>query len=271
MGLFDVIDQIAENQITKTETGDNRIWGVMVGTVAKNYDQDMPGRVCVIVPSRDSEANELKWARVVMPSQGKKWGMYFQPEIGDQVLLAFEQGNIEKPYVIGCVSKENNSFLNKAFDKENQYKKIVTKNGNSIIFEDNSSDEDGAKDKITVQTAQKGHSILLDNENKKIVIKDEENKNFIEMKTGNGNIKIQAESKLEIKVGDNIKLTMNGSSGGVTLECSKLTVKTSGSTAIDAKGSLNATGATMKLEGTTMFKAESSGATMIGGTPIKIG
>ena len=132
MGLFDVIDQIAENQIMKTETGDNRIFGVMVGTVAKNYDQDMPGRVCVTIPVRDNEANELKWARVAMPSHGKQWGIYFQPEIGDQVLLAFEQGNIEKPYVIGCVPKDSNSFLKKAYDKNNQYKKITTKNGNCI-------------------------------------------------------------------------------------------------------------------------------------------
>ena len=110
MGLFDIIDEIAESQIMKTDTGDNRIFGVMVGTVAKNYDKDMPGRVCVTIPVRDTEANELQWARVAMPSHGKGWGHYFQPEVGDQVLLAFEQGNIEKPYVIGCVPKESNSF-----------------------------------------------------------------------------------------------------------------------------------------------------------------
>ena len=127
MGLFDIIDQIAESQITKTETGDNRIFGVMVGTVAKNYDKDMPGRVCVTIPVRDKEANVLQWARVAMPSHGKKWGSYFQPEIGDQVLLAFEQGNIEKPYVIGCVAKDTNIFLKSAADSNNQYKKIMIK------------------------------------------------------------------------------------------------------------------------------------------------
>ncbi len=270
MGLFDVIDQIAENQIMKTETGDNRIFGVMVGTVAKNYDQDMPGRVCVTIPVRDAGANELKWARVAMPSHGKSWGMYFQPEIGDQVLLAFEQGNIEKPYVIGCVPKDSNTFLKRAYDKDNQYKKIITKNGNSVIFEDNVQGE-GTKDKITIQTAEESHSIMLDNEHSKIVIKDKENKNFIEMNTQNGNMKIQAETKLEIQVGENITLTMNGNTGGVTLECSKLTVKTSGNTTVDAAGSLKANGATVSLEASSMLKASSSGATMIGGAPIKIG
>lgn len=270
MGLFDVIDQIAENQIMKTETGDNRIFGVVVGTVAKNYDKDMPGRVCVTIPVRDKEANELQWARVVMPSHGAKWGTYFQPEIGDQVLLAFEQGNIEKPYVIGCVPKESNLFLKKAYDRDNQYKKITTKHGNSVIFEDNAQGE-GAKDKITIYTAGESHSVLLDNENSKIVVKDKENSNFIEMKTQTGNMQIQAATKLVIKVGDNIELTMNGNTGAVTLECNKLTVKTTGNTTLEATGSMKASGATVTLDATSMLKLNSSGASMLSGAPIKIG
>ena len=63
MGLYDIIDEITERQVTKTETGDNRIWGVMVGIVAKNFDPNstasggansgaeaMDGRVCVTIP-----------------------------------------------------------------------------------------------------------------------------------------------------------------------------------------------------------------------------
>ena len=92
-----------------------------------------------------------------------------------------------------------------------------------------------------------------------------------EMKTQNGNIKIQAEAKLEIQVGDNITLTMNGNTGGVTLECSKLTMKTTENTTIDAPGSLKVKGATISLDAGSMLKAESDGPTMIGGSPIKIG
>lgn len=270
MALFDIIDQIAENQVMKTETGDNRILGVVVGTVAKNYDKDMPGRVCVTIPVRDKEANELQWARVAMPSHGAKWGMYFQPEIGDQVLLAFEQGNIEKPYVIGAVPKENNLFLKQAYDKENQYKKIVTKHGNSIIFEDNAVGE-GERDKISIYTAGEAHSVLLDNEKKYIIIKDKNNDNHIEMKTGTGEMTIQAGAKLVIKVGDNIELTMNGNTGAVTLECSKLTVKTTGNTTMEAAGTLKAQAASVTMDASSMLKLNSSGASMIGGTPIKIG
>ena len=90
MGLYDIIDEIAEKQVMKTETGDQRIFGVVLGVVTDNYDPAMKGRVCVTVPVRDENANNLKWARVAMPSSGKEWGHYFLPEIGDQVLLVFE-------------------------------------------------------------------------------------------------------------------------------------------------------------------------------------
>lgn len=270
MGLFDIIDEIAEKQVTKTDTGDTRIFGVLVGTVTKNYEQKMPGRVCVRIPVRDENANELQWARVAMPSHGSKWGHYFQPEIGDQVLLAFEQGYIEKPYVIGCVAKDENRFLNQAAEEHNKYKKITTKYGNTIIFEDNEQGE-GEKDKITIQTAQQAHTILMDNEHKKVIIQDKDAKNYIEMLTEKGELTIQMQAKLTIRVGDNITLTMNGNNGDVMLDCSRLTMKTTGNTTIEASGNMKATGANVSLEASSLLKASSSGVTNVSGSPVKIG
>ena len=151
MGLYDIMDEIAAKQVTKSETGDNRLLGVVVGVVAKNYDQQMPGRICVQIPVRDDKANELKWARLAMPSSGTEWGHYFLPEVGDQVLLAFEHGNIEKPYVIGCVPKDSNKFLTGSVHEKNQIKRIVTKNGSTIQFDDVENEEGkGKKDKISI-------------------------------------------------------------------------------------------------------------------------
>lgn len=140
MGLYDIMDEIAAKQVTKSETGDNRIFGVVIGTVAQNYSAQMPGRVCVQIPMRDEKANELRWARVAMPSSGKEWGHYFLPEIGDQVLLAFEHGSIEKPYVIGCVPRDSTKFMSGSASvtnaPKNICKRIVTRNGNTIEFTD---------------------------------------------------------------------------------------------------------------------------------------
>lgn len=272
MGLYDIMDEIAAKQITKSETGDNRILGVVVGIVAKNYDQDMPGRVCVQVPVRDDDANELQWARVAMPSSGKNWGHYFKPEEGDQVLLAFEHGNIEKPYVIGCVPKENNPFLTKASHEKNQYKKIITRNGSTIQFDD-CEEEDGSKDKISIYTAGQAHRLVIDNENKQITLGDKDGKNKMVIKTEDdqGNILLKTEKKLTISVGDNIKVTMNADSGTVNIKCSKFTVDASDSSEIKTSGKLGLSGGNISMQASSMLKAESSGMATISGSPIKIG
>lgn len=269
MGLFDILDEIAEKQVTKTDTGDTRIFGVMVGLVHENYNANMPGRVCVEIPVRDKDLNVLQWARVAMPSHGPNWGHYFQPEKGDQVLLAFEQGYIEKPYVIGCVAKDANSFLRGAADEKNRFKKITTKYGNTIIFED-IEDGEGAKDKITVQTAKQAHTILMDNENHIIKLHDKENANFIEMNTEKGDITIQAKHRVTIKVGDNITLTMDGSNGSVQLDCTKLTVNTTDSINITATKNLTAKGANVTMDASSQMKVSSSGMTQISGSTLKM-
>ena len=270
MNLYDVMASISEKQLTKTDTGDERIYGVVVGVVAKNYDKKMPGRVCVTIPTRDAEANELQWARQSLPSSGKTWGHYYLPEVGDQVLLAFENGNIEKPYVLGCVPLDNNKFLTGSADADNQVKRIVTKHGSTIRFEDNKEGE-GDKDKILVETAKSGHSFLLDNENKAMVLTDNEKKNKIEMKTGDGTILIKCASKLTIEVGDTIKVIMNGENGTLKIEATDVNIAAS-------KQFKATTDATMKLESAqfsasanSMFKIESSGMVQVSGNPIKIG
>ena len=272
MSLYDIIDEISQRQITKTETGDARIAGVMLGIVAKNYHKDMGGRICVSIPTRDANANELQWARLAMPSSGQKWGHYFLPEVGDQVLLAFEGGNIERPYVIGCVPKDNNPFLTGSVDQNNQYKRIVTKHGSTILFEDNSTGEDGQNDKITIQTAGQAHTILMDNENKKVRVEDKAKQNFIEMTTQQdaGTITIQAKSKLTIQVGDTIKLILNGESGTVSIKATQVSIETSQKFSVKADGTVQMEGAQISEKASSMYKAEGD-MISLSGSQIKIG
>jgi uncharacterized protein involved in type VI secretion and phage assembly len=273
MALYDIIDEIAGRQITKSDTGDPRVQGVMLGIVAKNYSKDMPGRICVTIPTRDVEANELQWARMAQPSGGKEWGHYFLPEVGDQVLLAFEGGNIEKPYVIGSVQQDKDKFLTKSSEENNTIKHIMTKNGNELRFEDN-KEGDGDKDVVTLTTPSKGevsHSLKLDNENSVIELKDKKGENSIKMSTKDGNILVKAKSKLTIKVGDKITVTMNGESGGISIECNELKVKSSGQMSVKSDAMLKVEAAQLSVNASSVMKLESSGTVMMSGSPIKIG
>ena len=293
MALFDILEDVSKKQVEKTDTGDSRIMGIMLGKVIKNYDDNMPGRVSVILLSREEgegegdEADNTRklWARVIMPSSGSSWGHYFIPEVGDLVLVAFEQGNIERAYVIGCIPKTNDKILTSSKNEKNLYKKIVTKNGNSIIFEDVTEEEGeggaggggggtpGDKDKITVKTALDMHHIIIDNEKKMLEISDKDKKNFIRMSTDEekGHIEITAAKKLTIKVGDDISLTMNADSGAVTLKTKKFTVQADEAVSVESQSRAELKGANVKVDASGSLKLSSGGPAEVSGTPVKLG
>lgn len=271
MGLYDIFDEIAEHRILKTETGDNRLFGFVLGIVVDNYEEKMPGRVCVNVPVRDKEANELKWARVVMPSGGARWGHYFLPEVGDQVLLGFEQGNIERPYVIGCVQKDADQFLTKTKDEDNRYKKIVSRNGNAIVFED-AREGDGDQDKLSLMTANKGRRIVMDNENNTIVISDKENKNQIEQNSDRGTLQIKAEKKLNIVIGNqDVSIKMDADQGTLEIKCRKLKISCDDKISMQSLGQMQLEGGNVTLSGSTTLRLSGEGITKIEGKPVNIG
>ncbi len=291
MAIFDIIEDVSKKRIEKTDTGDSRIMGIMLGKVVKNYDENMPGRVSVILLSREqgegegdeADSTRLLWARVVMPSSGGSWGHYFIPEVGDLVLVAFEEGNIERAYVIGCIPKTNDKILTGSRDEKNKFKKIVTKNGSAIIFEDITEDnqggdagggeEAGSKDVITIQTANKSHRIVMNNEKKLIELSDKDNRNYIKLNTDpdKGLIQIKADKKISITVGDNIVMTMNGETGAVSLKAKKVSIEADDAVAIESQSRANFKGSNVKLEAGGSMKISSGGLIEASGTPIKLG
>ncbi len=281
MGLFDVIEDISEKNIVKTETGDNRIFGVVLGEVVDNFNENRKGRLCVSIHTRDQNANILKWARVAMPYMGKNWGNYFMPEIGDQVLVVFEQGNIEKPYIIGCIPKDTDNFLKEvkgADDQQknpaNPHKKIKTKHGNTLYFLD-AIEGDGTKDKIQLFTAGDGktgtHILELDNENKVIRLKDNEAKCSLEMKTEKGEITLKAEEKITIKAGDKITIVLNGTNGKITIDTTDVSLSAQGQLKLNATGKAELSGANMNVDSSGSLTLNANGMTTIGGNLIKLG
>lgn len=269
MGLFDEIGDIAEKQVMKSEFGDNRIFGVVIGVVTNNYSKDLPGRVCVSIPNRDKDANVLKWARFAMPYVGKGYGVYWLPEVGDQVLVVFEDGNIEKPFIIGSIPTANSTYVSRQSDEQNQYKNMTSKNGNSITITDN-KEGDGEKDKISVATAKGALTLVMDNENHRINISDKEKKNYITMNVENGELNIKAEKKLNLKVGD-VEVSINGESGKVNVKCGKYKLNASDNVKVETSGMYKVEGENTIISANSTFKASSGSAVSIEGAVIKLG
>ena len=79
-------------------------WGnsVVLGKVTQNQDPDKLGRVRVTYPALSGN-NEGNWARVVGPAAGKDRGLMMLPQVGEEVVVAFEHDDIQFPYVLGSL------------------------------------------------------------------------------------------------------------------------------------------------------------------------
>jgi phage baseplate assembly protein V len=81
------------------------VYGVHLARVAANNDPEQLGRVRVVIPSVSPRRGD--WARVATLSAGPNRGTWFVPEVGDEVLVAFEAGDVRRPYVLGALWNES--------------------------------------------------------------------------------------------------------------------------------------------------------------------
>jgi len=81
---------------------ERKIQGVVLGKVINPLDPTGQGRVQVQLPFIDS-LDMSAWARVAVPLAGPLSGMYTIPNPGDRVLVAFEHGSLDHPYIIGSL------------------------------------------------------------------------------------------------------------------------------------------------------------------------
>lgn len=96
---MNLIEVFKDSEVEKQK---DRFYGVAVAVVTNNDDPDKLGRVKVKFPWL-SDNNESFWARILTPLAGKGRGFYHLPEPDDEVLVAFEFGDINKPMIIGAL------------------------------------------------------------------------------------------------------------------------------------------------------------------------
>jgi uncharacterized protein involved in type VI secretion and phage assembly len=126
--------------------------GVANAIVAKTEQTGGVGRVLVTFPWLPA-SHPGTWARVASPLSGASTGQWFMPEVNDEVLVAFDRGDFDHPYVVGAlwngqdVTPETNP----------QLRVIVTPGGHQLRFED----VDGAK-QVVLRTEGNQQLVLSD-------------------------------------------------------------------------------------------------------------
>ncbi|MCP4368479.1 MAG: phage tail protein [Deltaproteobacteria bacterium] len=123
------------------EAESSRVYGVVIGIVTNNQDQDGLGKIKVKFPWL-KEDDESYWARLASPMAGKNRGVVFIPEVDDEVLVAFDHGDIRQPYIIGALwNGEDKPPEEKGGDGENNLRIIKSRSGHQVILDDTPGSE----------------------------------------------------------------------------------------------------------------------------------
>jgi uncharacterized protein involved in type VI secretion and phage assembly len=203
------------------EDRSHRVYGVVSAVVTNNQDPDKRGRVRVRFPwLAAKDEGESWWARVATPMAGKEQGIYFLPEIEQEVLVAFEQGDIRFPYVVGALWNADAPPPEDNGDGKNDKREIVSRSGALIRFDD----KDGSE-KIEVIDAKAKVSIVID--------------------SAASSITVQSEKDVVVEAKDG-KLTLKGK--GITIDSSDaVEVKSAAAMKLEASGKCTVKGSTVAI------------------------
>lgn len=268
----------------------------MIGIVADNNDPKGWGRVRVKFPTL-TEEHMSNWARVVSVGAGGKRGVEWLPEINDEVLVAFEHGDIHRPYVLGGVWNGKDATPDAIADtvvdgKVNLRTLKTTEQGHRLQFVEKTKGSN--KKGIYLDSANlQGHHLHLNDEDEKIELKtkkehvlnlDDKNKK-IELTskgeidiTSSGNITIQDKDKKTIKVdggtisvqgSSKIELKVGGSS--ITISQSSIVLKSGSSKLELGAASAKLSGVATEMSGSATAKVSGATSVQVSGLSIKLG
>lgn len=212
--MADNLYKLLEKAHETASTSDAKQFGVEIGIVTNVQDPEKLGRVKVKFP-RLPTGPESTWCRVAQPSAGAGRGFYWLPQVEDEVLVAFERGEANVPYVIGSLWNGKDKPMASAYTDDNSKAMIQTKSGHQIILDDKQGEE-----KIIIADKSGQRTLTFDVKNKKFLV---------EAKAGD--VEIHAEKK-------------------IVLSCEDLEIKTSKSAKVDVGTNFD-----LKVDGNASVKA----------------
>ena len=240
--------------------GGSMRYGLVQGVVKENYNKDQPGRIRVEYYIGESGKMLTGWIPVMTPYAAKDAGFYMLPEIGTDVVIGFLNDRLECPVVLGTLWSSEVKRPEKAVEEKNLTKVVRTAGGTEIRISDAEK-----KQMLTVSTPG-GLTISMEDEKNVIHIRDKEKKNRMTIDSQKGEIEVQADKMISLRVG----------STEAVLESSKLTLK-SGTVDVSADQSLGLKGQSTLLKGSqTQVKADAGltlqagGITEVKGSMVKI-
>ncbi len=165
--------------------------GVYPAIVRDVQDPDGQGRVRIELPWLGQDAaNAQAWARLATLMAGNARGTWFIPEVGDEVLVAFQGGDASRPVVIGALWNGQDAPP-ETMNAQNDIRAITSRSGHRLLFDDTAGST-----KVEVETAG-GHRLTLDDAGGGTVTLEHMNGAKVVI-TAAGNVEITANAQVKV-------------------------------------------------------------------------
>ena len=168
-------------------------FGVYPAIVVDNVDPENSGRVKVGLPQilvSGGSGHEI-WARMATLMAGADRGTWFVPDVDDEVVVAFEEGDVRRPYVLGALWNAANPPPERT-DANNNMKLLRSRNGVKITIDD----QDG-RESVVIETPG-GQKLTLEDGPGAVVLTDS---NGNSLKLAPNGITVAAAAKVTLSAG----------------------------------------------------------------------
>jgi phage protein D/phage baseplate assembly protein gpV len=186
--------------------GVTRIDSVATGVVTNAEDPEKLGRVRIKFPWL-SEEQESPWARVAVPQRG----MWMPPAVDDEVLVAFDRGDPQSPYVVGALWNQNAPPAEAGADGAAQVKVLRSRSGHVVRMDDTEGEE-----KIEIADGSGKSSIVISTKDGSITITSDAD---LVLESTGGKVVMKAAKGVEVASQDALKLE---ATGAVTIQGSTI-------------------------------------------------
>ncbi|MCA9980098.1 MAG: VgrG-related protein [Anaerolineales bacterium] len=189
----------------------DRWYGIFIGVVTNNNDPTQQGRVKVRFPWLD-EHGESDWVRIAGVGSSSDTGLVMLPNVNDQVLVAFEHGDFNRPIIMGSLQQETGEStetqtengqtvraswrtsgghnVTMAHNSRENYLQINTHSGHTVRLDETAQ-------KLTITSAG-GQTVVLDDRTRQIRIE------------GGGDVAVQAQGNISVQAGRDLNLSATG-------------------------------------------------------------
>jgi uncharacterized protein involved in type VI secretion and phage assembly len=187
--------------------------GVVRALVVANIDPKGAGRIGVRIPGH-ARSDEVHWAPLAAPMAGRGRGVWFRPEVGDEVLVAFEHAEPARPLVIGALWSGSVPPPEAGHD----LRMIRTRSGHTLVF------DDGPDGRVELALGD-GKRLSIDEGTVRLV---DQHGNGMTIESGSGSVTVQA-------------------AGELRLRASRISIESTGPTTIKSSATLTLAGSLVRI------------------------